>query len=71
MLVAIKLAHTIIRAFWGGSILTLPVVAALRRFHLAATLSGLLANSQGYYACNLRLQGGWNTMRYRNPDLFL
>jgi hypothetical protein len=39
MLTAIKLLHTVIWAFLAGSILALPVVAALRRFRWAAILS--------------------------------
>jgi hypothetical protein len=52
MLTAIKLVHTLIWAFMAGCIMTLPVVAVLRRFRWAAILSGLVLVECGVLAVN-------------------
>ena len=50
MLTAIKVFHTLIWAFLASSIVALPVVGMLRRFHWAAILTGLVLLECGVLA---------------------
>ena len=52
MLTAIKLLHTLIWVFMAACIVTLPVLAVLRRFRWAAILSGLVLLECGVLAVN-------------------
>jgi hypothetical protein len=42
MLIAIKLLHTVVWIILSGSIVVLPVLGMLRRFHWAAILTALV-----------------------------
>ncbi len=52
MLTGIKLLHTLVWAFLALSILALPVVAVIRRFRWAATLTGIVLLECGVLALN-------------------
>lgn len=52
MIIAIKLLHTAIWAIFAGSIVALPVVAILRRFHWVVILTGLVLLECGVLALN-------------------
>jgi hypothetical protein len=77
MLIAIKVLHTVIWAFFAGCILVLPVAGALRRFRGAALLTALvllecvvLAGNQG--RCPLSdLAARYTADRAPNFDIFL
>lgn len=52
MLTAIKLAHTLVWAFFAGSILILPLTGVMRRFRWAAILTVLILFECGVLALN-------------------
>ena len=77
MLVAIKLLHTLIWAFMAGIIVALPFLAILRRFRLAAIVSGIIflegiLLAVNHYRCPLSdLAARFTTSRAHNFDIYL
>ena len=52
MLIAIKLLHTVVWAWWAGCIFALPVLAFKRRFGWAVFLSAIILVECGVVAFN-------------------
>lgn len=77
MLIAIKLAHTLIWAIMAGSILALPVAGLLRRFRLAGVLTMLVFSECAVLALNqgrcplTDLAARFTTQRADNFDIYL
>ncbi len=77
MLTAIKLLHTVIWAFLGGSIVALPVAGVLRRFRWAATITIVILLECGVLAANggrcplTDLAAKYTVDRQSNFDIYL
>ncbi len=76
-LVAIKLLHTAVWAFFAGCILAIPFAGAMRQFHWAAALSGLVLLECAVLAVNrgrcplTDLAGRYTAERKDNFDIYL
>lgn len=77
MMIAIKLAHTVICAILAGSIVALPSLGRFRRFRWAAILTGLVLLECGVLALNggrcplSDLAQRFTTDRADNFDIYL
>ena len=76
-LVAVKLLHTAVWAFFAGCVVAIPIAGAGRHFRAAAILSGLVLLECGILAANrgrcplTDVAGGYTQERADNFDIYL